>query len=733
MTPSFDPIAPWPVIALASAAIVGLTLWAYWKKLRGTTGRWRWVALGLRMAAVALCVLAALRPSLLILKKEKQSATVLFLLDVSSSMELGGEAGGLTRFQAASKALEEGREAIKSLGPDVSAKTLVFDAAVREPKADEPLEAKGRLSALGDALEEAVKRYEQTKILRVVQLSDGGSNAGADPRAIAQSLRSRNIPVITVGVGSESAGAGTKDIAVRDLEAGRVVYVKTELEVAARLDVRGYPGETLDVELWAERNQAGPVARVRVPVPPGATDIPVRGLRWTPDTPGETKLTLRVREQPGELIKSNNETSTFVTVLKGGLSVLYVQGPSSPWEKKFLARALDASEKIQAKLVVLFEPAGRDLDAEIRSGQYDVFILGDVPAEFLSREQRQLLAQAVARGAGLVMLGGRHSFGSGGWAGTELADVLPVEMHPGDRQVEPEGGLKVVPNQLGLSRFVLRVARDPAQSAQVWRDLPPIGGANQIRVKAAAETWAVSDRGVPLIAAIETGRGRTLAVAGETWPWARQAEEAPRVAHLNFWRNAILWLAHKEDEGETQVKLELDRRRVALGQKLDLSARVEGPRGEPVEGVRFEATVSPIGGPADAKPEGLSLFDQGGTSRASYFATGQPADYKVEVRATKDGQPLGSASARFLVYDDDRELRNPAADLTLLRAIARESGGTFLRPEELDKHLRSLGREVIPDYVTQREERLWDTWPFFLLFTALLATEWWLRKRHGWV
>jgi hypothetical protein len=25
------------------------------------------------------------------------------------------------------------------------------------------------------------------------------------------------------------------------------------------------------------------------------------------------------------------------------------------------------------------------------------------------------------------------------------------------------------------------------------------------------------------------------------------------------------------------------------------------------------------------------------------------------------------------------------------------------------------------------------TWPFLLIFTALITLEWWLRKRHGWV
>ncbi len=514
MSPSFDPIAPWPLIALAALVIVGLTLWAYRKRLRGTTGRWRWVALGLRLAAVLLCVLAALRPSMLILRKLKQTATVVFLTDVSKSMSLGGEAAGQTRYQAARNTLEQGMEAVKSLGPDTVAKSLIFSSSVREDPPDQKVDPEGRITALGDALEDTLKRFSGSKILRIVLLSDGASNSGRDPRSVAQLLRSQQVPVVTVGFGSETVGSTSRDIGVREMLAGPIVYAKTELEVKGMLTVRGYTNETLDLELLVEGHTL-PVAQTKVKVPEGVTEIPFRGLKWTPEVPGEKKVTVRVAPRPDELVKANNEYSTFVTVLKGGINVLYVQGPSSPWEKKFLARALDASDKIQLTLQVLFEPAGRDFDAELRPGKFDVFILGDLPADFLTREQQRLLADAVRKGAGLMMLGGRSSFGAGGWARTELADLLPVEIHPGDGQLEPDSGLKVVPNILGLDSYVLRLAPTRAESQKIWSELPPISGTNRFEVKKAAYLWALSPEGQALMAAIEPGKGRVLAFGSE--------------------------------------------------------------------------------------------------------------------------------------------------------------------------------------------------------------------------
>ena len=64
------------------------------------------------------------------------------------------------------------------------------------------------------------------------------------------------------------------------------------------------------------------------------------------------------------------------------------------------------------------------------------------------------------------MLGGRTSFGPGGWAQTELADILPVEIHPGDGQIEPEGGIKFVPSTTGLDELHPPGRRQPRRDGR---------------------------------------------------------------------------------------------------------------------------------------------------------------------------------------------------------------------------------------------------------------------------
>jgi hypothetical protein len=735
MSISFNPIGPWFAIAVAVLAVMVLTVWAYERRLRGTSGRWRYVALGLRLAAVLLCLLAALRPSVVLQEKKKQAASLVFLLDRSSSMKINDEVRGQTRGGMALKTLKQAREVAKGLGPNLDVRSWLFDGTLREERPDLPVEFEGRETALGSALVEAVKRQEGRRIAALVVLSDGANNNGVPPLIAARRLRGQQVPVLTVGFGSENAGAGSKDIAVRDLVAGPTVFVKNQLVVRGVLVARGFPNQPIDVEMYVE-DEAKPVATQTVKVPEGTEVVPITGLKYIPQTPGEKKITLRVKPKEGELLRANNEISTYITALAGGLNVLYLQGATPSWEYKYLFRAIAASPDIQADLKVLRRPAGDTSelsDDEFAPGRYNVYIVGDLKADYLTRVQHRLLTTAVEKEhAGLMMLGGRDSFGAGGWASTEVARILPVNIHPGDKQIEPAGGLKFIPSVRGLDSYIFHIGRDKAETAAIWDRLPPVTGTNEFgEPKLTASVLAEDPAHRPLMIELETGKGRVLAFGPETWVWARASDEG-RLAHRKFWRQVIFWLAHREDKGENQVKLALDRRRIAVGQKIELTGTARDSKNVPITGAEYETVIERLDGPA-AKPEPVPFFTQGDEAHGSWFATGQAGEYKATLVARTRGKEIGRDSARFLVYDDDRETENPAADLALLRQIAEATGGESLAPEQLPKHLRSLEGKMVTEYVSQTEHRIWDNWPFLLIFTALLMLEWWLRKRHGWV
>ena len=105
----------------------------------------------------------------------------------------------------------------------------------------------------------------------------------------------------------------------------------------------------------------------------------------------------------------------------------------------------------------------------------------------------------------------------------------------------------------------------------------------------------------------------------------------------------------------------------------------------------------------------------------------------MRVDAKKNDQPVGlGAEVRFLVYDQDLELHNPAADFALLEEIARITGGTTVPPGELAVHLRKLAKLGLNVNVTRIQRiLLWDNWPLLAVFVLSLTLEWFFRKRRG--
>ena len=137
---------------------------------------------------------------------------------------------------------------------------------------------------------------------------------------------------------------------------------------------------------------------------------------------------------------TNNDASTFVTVRKGGVNVLYLVGAQRigggpGTEQRFVRAALAQSPDIIVERRLLnYQPMELDLKEELAHGKFDVVILDDVDAQALNMASWQALADRVHAGVGLMMTGGYHSFGPGGFRETPLADVLPLSIGPAQRQ-----------------------------------------------------------------------------------------------------------------------------------------------------------------------------------------------------------------------------------------------------------------------------------------------------------
>jgi uncharacterized membrane protein len=472
-------------------------------------------------------------------------------------------------------------------------------------------------------------------------------------------------------------------------------------------------------------------------------------LHYTPQAPGEFKVTLRVEPREGELVTTNNEASTFVTVRKGGVNVLYLVGAQRVGggpgaEQRFVRAALAQSPDIVVERRLLnYQPPDVDLRELLQHGKFDVVILDDVDAQALNQESWQALADRVRKGVGLMMTGGYHSFGPGGFRDTPLADVLPLDIGPAQRQnfgdalrndVQLPPPVRMRPAApLGTRHPIMQIGAT-GDTAAAWAALPPLDGANLIdrrELKPNAQVLAEADdvQQHPLLVAGQSGDGRVLAFAGDsTWHWQMQGFGD---AHRRFWRQCVLWLAKKDLQTDGRVWIRLAGRRVARGTRVDFAVGADNSQGESIDGALFDVAVqTPDGRTIDARPT-----KNGAQSTSTFRDTDKPGDYRIKVTAHDGDKELGTAEARFLVPNQDLELDRPAAEPSLMAQLAEmtsSAGGKALAPEELPtliKHFADEPPKLEEEIVAK--VTYWDKWPFFLLFVGLLGVEWYLRKRWG--
>jgi len=753
---AFDPVWSLPVSLLTAVGLVVFVLLTYPSRVRHLPALWRHALIALRVVIALTLAVAILRPELQWNKKSRKAAMLVVLGDNSRSMQTPDGPANATRRKVLVKTLQEAEPTIEKLKKEMEVRYSDFDRELRSvDKLDTA--APGEQSAIGFALESILREAQANGLSGIILHSDGAQRALAphdvDPRAVARRLGELQIPIFPVAYGTTGTTDTSLDLIVEDLLVDPYAFVKKTVPLRAKLRVLGAAGKKLTVRLLVEDLRTGEGLKSgELKVPPASKNaqpvvsleptrnvdvIPVE-LSYIPDLPGEYKIFVEVVALEGEIKTANNFRETLLTVRRGGINVAYFDAAWAP-EQKWL-RLLNATEQVQLD----FQPvrAGRqrelnDIDPEMfQRGRYDVYLIGDVPAKVFGPELLKQLATRVEEGAGLMMIGGHHSFGAGGYAETPLADLLPVAMRASETisgdDIDPTlrhaDELPMIPTARGLNHYVMRVESADKNRA-AWLALPPLDGANKLRPKNDfVGILATSDQGVPLLLESEAGKARIVAFAGNTtWRWATHGF---RNVHQRFWRQMIFWLARKEDDQSQTVWVRIDPRNYLPATPVKLSFGARSPDGVPVTDADFEVAVT---NPKSERQK-LAVLRVGNEYSADFLQNEQAGDYWVSVTArSKEGQPIGDAISRFLVDERDLELDNPAADHALLAELASLTGGSVIAPEQHGAFLERLLKEGL----VRREETevtrklLWDNWPFLLIFVALLTTEWTIRKLRG--
>lgn len=750
MSLGFDPVYSWPMVFLAICGLLAVVSIGYPRRIRHLAPFWRRLLLALRLTLVAILAFWLLRPMVVIESDDQSDAVLYILTDSSASMKTEDGPGGISRRQALTELLEEASSSLDDLGEQVEIR--VREMAQNLTAADLenlPLSADGSMTAIGQNLEQLAKEANQEKIAGILMLSDGKQAATGqldmDPIRPARLLGKQHAPIYVVPFGSSEVTSTSIDVAVSELDVPQDVFLRNVVPVRVRLKALGALGREVRLKVLVEdrsgltAGQSGPMklvpsdrnnVTVKLHKVESKADDMTLDLQFVPMVSGEMKVAVEAELLPGEVRRTNNRVETVIRVRAGGIRVAYFDRlrPEFKWLKR-----INVSSRIQLDAKWLkggaFANRNKFDDEWFEPGNYDAFIIGDVPAETFGSERLKMLANCVDQGAGLMMIGGTESFGAGGYQNSALAPLLPVTMRTSDPQLQDK--VKMVPTRVGLSNQILQIA-SPDQNRARWEQLPELKGANVLKLKqgSGAVVLIETPTKIPLMVTQQVGRARVIAFAGDTtWQWALFSDWAAE-AHQRFWRQVVFWLTKMEYDGESPLWLAAEPRNLSPGQLSEISFGLRDEQGLPIAGATYNGVVlKPDGTEAKLNPKAV---DSRGV--ADFQDTLDPGDYWVTVSTDAGaGRGVLYASTRILVASQDPELDNPAADPGLLRELAHVSGGDFLPPRDFLERLQFWAEEGLPSLQVKRSERinLWDNWYSLLAFIIVATAEWACRKKRG--
>ena len=698
---SMNPAQPWsfyplglPAFAIVAALLILVTIWTYRGNAVASRKRVTLI-LTLRLIALVLALLTALRPTVGVEEDPKLPSTLLIGIDMSETMTVPDEFNGQRRIDAVRKTLEDAQPTLDQLRDEQNVNIIMYgfgpdDFTDATHRYDPDAEPRYDRSDYGTYLQRTFEHWQSERFVRANLIIGDGRDNGVSvrPETAAQKFRLAGLPVHSFAVGDPNTGSDTKDLALKTVAVTSgnpdgSVFIKTEFTMKVIIDAFGFVDAKVPVVVQFDEGDGYKDQLTEEVTLKQETGNVVELKLKAPDTPSEIKVRIQVPPESvrGDVAPTNNVIETFLRVSKEGMRILLVGRLN--FEHTMLRRVLEADKRIALNEVIrqTDEPANSNVREQFNFEEqaYDAIILGNVSAQQLRtidpRLPEKIAEQVTKKGVGLLMIGGHATFrgtpgypDATGWLGEDaILKILPVELAasppvPSDfYDTRDPKQYQYLPTAEHAKHYLNQIGTTPTQSLELWAKLNEfengtrLTGVSQLgRARATATVYAVASDArrneavptlpgqdrlmAPMLVGHEQGAndGRVVVMAArDTYLWQKLGLPENRdgiEAHARFWQHLARWLAHQEeDSAAAYAKPEL--KRLPVGGKQTIHVGLRTPTGADAENPSFEVrVVAPGEDAANAQPLSVVPDAEGGFKLP--YDPSLPGEYTVEVKAT---------------------------------------------------------------------------------------------------
>jgi uncharacterized membrane protein len=712
------------------AVVLGLALLLLALELRQRERYGGWIVVS---GALALLMLGAaiLRPVRVTTRGSLLGPRVVVLVDQSRRLLL--PAGNTTRRDRALDAVErvgkhfsEARLAVFGFG---EGKLEPLAVAGKSPQTGRLVTGSDLLTGIGTLPEVFAERPEA-----VVVISDGRlarPSPDADTAAVREALRGLGVPVHTLRVLKDAP----RDASIRAVRAtGAAVAhqpltLSVDIGCAGGLECRDVPVTVRELRSGVEPALlASGVAKIQN----GSATVE---LSITLERAGARIVEIAIEAPSGDSIPENDTRTLAFVVTRDRVRLLHVAGRPT-YDVRALRMWLKADQSVDVVAFFILRSNSDDPGADESElalipfpvdelftehlSSFDAVVLQDINAvEYRFAQYLPALASYVNSGGGVIMVGGPSSFVGGGYAESELATVLPVQLPPEERAFDVN---EFVPRytDAGREAAVLRSLRELSTE-----ELPAMSGSNTLGPArdGAIVLWEHPERKagagpMPMLALGEAGDGRSIALGVDGTHALAFSEIAAKVAGRAYgalWDGLLGWLmrdpryeaARIETIGECIVGEPLTLRLTRMpGQPADVELTLEKLGTRSGELQRFTAKA-PAQGPVEIAVGKLAA---GGYTARARIGNGPPT--RQDFACERGGE----------AWSDSRP------DPERLERISEATGGLALDWTQASELPLPEAKRV----ATERHVRpVLPPWVWTLLASVLLGSHWLLRRRGG--
>ncbi|MCX7934511.1 MAG: hypothetical protein N3A66_04535, partial [Planctomycetota bacterium] len=405
------------------------------QSLAGLSRYRRFAALALRLALMALLIVALARPHGL---RSADEVAVYFVVDLSDSIPRAKVEEVMRYLQSAAE-----------VKPARALCGLIYfgaNAACEQPPARLALPAERQCvvdtsaTDISQALRLAECTFPPHARRRIVLVTDGNQNRG-DALAEVERLCSAGVQVCILPVEYRHE----REIAVQ-----KAIMPEEALPGTVQI-IKAFVHSTHTADAWVEVRKGGlALSRQRVSLQPGKNrlELPVKIDEAEGRGLAAYQVVVEPADEADDQIATNNSAFGFTRLLAPP-AILYVDGNQDSGSgyvsrlpetllrglRLFLQQSGEAAPAITLRVC-----APGDMPSPEDLARFDAIILDNVAADSLGNERMERIRSLVAgQGIGLLMIGGENSFGPGNYRQTPIEEALPVEMDLKNKKVIPNG------------------------------------------------------------------------------------------------------------------------------------------------------------------------------------------------------------------------------------------------------------------------------------------------------